>query len=225
MKARKWFRPALLTALLASLLLTPAAAQASRPATEPERAAIAQLSGFNGACLDIAFSTVDQAFAAYRLSGTAGCPQGTNYVVLRANATGSYDAVLFIGAGERCPIAGLTAAVALDLKLCTEPPPESYLPVSKKLRQTPARLALPKKGGTLTSLDWSGWGNTTTKAQGRYKAAGGSRSVSVTVTLSARVTCPGGQRIYTKLRIKAPRGVKTPFASAGRWASCSDLTA
>ena len=87
------------------------------------------------------------------------------------------------------------------------------------------RLDLPKKGGALTSLDWSGWGGATPKAQGRYKAAGGSRSVSVSVTLSARVTCPGGKRIYTKLRIKAPRGVKTPFASAGRWAGCSDVAA
>ena len=105
-KARKSLRPVLLLALVTAWSLTTAAAQASRPATDPERAALAQLSGFNGACLDIAFSTVDQAFAAYRLSGAAGCPQGDNYVVLRANAAGGYEAVLFVPSGERCPTRG-----------------------------------------------------------------------------------------------------------------------
>ena len=217
-------RPALLLALVASLLLAPASAQASRVATDAERDAIARLSGINAACLNIAFSTVDQVFAVYRFTGASGCPQAGNYVVLRASSAGGYEVLLFGSGGERCPIAGVATAVALDLQLCPEPVPETYLPVRGKLRQTPVRLDLPKKGGAITSLDWSGWGSLTATAQGRYRTAGGRRSVSVTVTLSGRVSCPGGQRIYTRLKIKAPRGVKTPFASAGRWAVCSDAT-
>lgn len=211
--------------MLAGLLLVVApAAHASRPAADAERAALAQLSGISGACLDIAFSTVDPTYAAYGFTGAAGCPDRGNMVVVRVAATG-FQVVGFLTGGELCPLDGIATPVALDLKVCKEPPPATYLPDGVTLREQPAKLTLPKKGGALSALDWSSWGGTSAKAKGRYRAAKARKSVSVTVTFSGRVTCTGGKRIYTTLKITAPRGVKAPFAKAGRIATCADVGA
>jgi hypothetical protein len=207
-------------ATAAILLACAPAAHASRPASDAERAAIAQLSGISPACLDIAVSTVDPAFAAYGFTGTPGCPDKGNMVGLQAGGAG-FRVVAFLSGGEQCPLEGIATPVALDLKICREPPPATYLPLAGTLREQPAKVTLAKKGA-LSSLVWSSWGGGTAKAKGRFRAPGARKSSAVSVTLSSRITCSTGKRIYTKIKITPPRGVKVPFSKAGRIATCAD---
>ena len=163
--------PRRLAALAALCLAIVPAAGASRPATDGERAALAQLSGINGACLDIAFSTVDPTYAAYGFTGAAGCPNKGNMVAVQGSSTG-FKVVGFLTGGELCPLEGIPTPVALDLKVCKEPPPPTYLPDGKVLREQPTKLTLTKKRGSLSVLQWSSWGGPNAKARGKYRAVG-----------------------------------------------------
>lgn len=203
----------------ALLLAAPTYAQASRPATQAEHEVITRATGITPACALITFSTVDPSFAVQRLSSAGGCPGGNTYVVMQATAAGAYQASFFGSGRERCPIEGIPTAVAVDLGICAQPPPKVYLTIGKKFSERPSSLRLTKRR-TITKLRWSKWGGTTAQARGSYRKSSKKRSVKVTVSLSGRETCSDGRRIYTRIKISAPRGSGLPFARGGRWAKC-----
>ncbi len=207
----------LATAVLLAAVLP---AHASRAPTDAERQAIANSVGIAPQCLDIAISTVDESFAVERPASGAGCSPGNSFVLMRTTGDGRYQPVLFGFGRERCPLAGVETAVAVDLKVCAAPAPKVYVPVSGKFRERPSRLGLSKKR-TITNLAWSKWGGTTAQARGRHRKRGSRRPVRVTIRLSGRTTCSDGRRIYTRIRITAPRSARLPFARGGRWAKCA----
>jgi hypothetical protein len=120
-------RTHLLVAMLAALVLLPAAAVAHRRATKPERRAIlaavvqqGQLSKTQAACQVVTVSTVNQRYAALRWPkrlSRACMKVAANGVIVEYRTTRGWRLVT-VGSEFSCPIKGVPTTVARDLGVC-----------------------------------------------------------------------------------------------------------
>jgi hypothetical protein len=116
-----------LMALLLAAGVLPAAALAHRRATQAERSAILaavvrqhELNQAQAACQIVTISTVNQKYAAVTWPGrlSRACMRvAANGVILEHRQTRSWQFVT-VGSAFRCPIRGVPAPVAHDLRVC-----------------------------------------------------------------------------------------------------------
>ena len=116
-----------LIVLLVALAVVPAAALAHRRATRAERATILaavvrqhELSPAQAACQVVTISTVNQSYATLswpRKLSSACLRVAANGVIIEHRTTHGWRLVA-VGSSFRCPIKGVSAAVARDLRVC-----------------------------------------------------------------------------------------------------------
>jgi hypothetical protein len=198
------------TLAVAVTALGAGSAQADRPATTDERAAI--LSEFEPRveyCFEVRVSTADATWAAVYTASPrlAGCDAiGDGLILSHRDPTGAWS-VAYEGSAEypTCPKLGLPTAVGVDLKVCTAPVPAANATMTCLSNAGQRRVVRRPRTCTvrgpasrrikLRGLRWANWGKSRATAAGRDDT--GRR---VTVRLSGRTEWPN-QLFYSRLRV------------------------
>jgi len=192
-------------------------ASASRPATEPERIAVADGLAVPDDCVVVTMSTVDGTWARLaRKDSVADCENLDDdvHVMHFDGLNWTQEATLDSQFG--CP-AKAPPGVGADLGLCKQR--RTYLLCANARATSRHRAFEPRTCNTLgrrqpfadavnlAKLRWSGWGKATATARGvdrgfRKK----DKDVAVTVRASGRAVGCRGDWIYTRLRVHSRYG-------------------
>jgi len=170
---------------------------------------MAAAAGIPAQCAVAIVSTVDQRFGAVRANDVVGCPESSGFSAVRRAGSGWEEVgVTSKEVTARCPDE-VPARAGRDLLLCrravtsiaclpASPPPGA----KRALRVQPARCAT--RSFALASLRWRGWGSQNAYARGSLRGAG-----AVRVRAYRPRSCASGDRVYTRLKTRTARGVKT----------------
>ncbi len=121
-------RTRVLVVLLVALALTPAVAVAHRRATKPERTAIVaavvrqhELSRAQAGCQAVTISTANPRYSelTWPRKLSSACRRVAANGVIIEHRTARGWRFLTVGSSFTCPIKGVPAAVATDLRLCS----------------------------------------------------------------------------------------------------------
>jgi hypothetical protein len=192
-------------------------ASASRPATEPERIAVADGLGVPDDCAVVTMSTVDGTWARLaRKDGASGCDNLDDAVHVMHFDGMNWNQASYLDSQFDCPKEA-PAGVGADLGLCKQR--GAYLLCANRRATARHRVFKPRTCNTLgpkqpladavnlAQLRWTGWGKATATARGvdrglRKK----SRTVNVTVRASGRAVGCRGDWVYTRLRVHSRYG-------------------
>jgi hypothetical protein len=201
-------------------------AEASRPATDEERMAVADGLAVPDECAAVTVSTIDGTYALMRRNGAAGCDDAVDpglHVMHLAGAGWTRAAAL--RDAFSCP-SGLPAGVGRDLGVCRTR--RAYLLCANARATLRHRSFKPRTCNTLArrqpfaaaanlaKLRWSGWGRATATARGVDRGFH-KNDVDIAVRVRAyrrRAGCRGDW-IYTRLRVSSRYGrliVRQPTA-------------
>jgi hypothetical protein len=215
---------ALVLSGLVVLAVAPAAAEAARPATAEEQAAIfAELPDLDGrgACATTAVSTADPAWAVVRRADTARCGtrRGIDALLRRGDAGGwaVWNESQILVPAAACEPFQVPAAVGADLGVCSPAGPRRFVPCSVKggrgkvvLRERPAACSdvtgSIAESWMLTRLRWSSWGPDAARGRGlvmpNHLAGPRDPGRPVTVRLSnVHSACGAGRTAFAKISL------------------------
>jgi hypothetical protein len=207
----------LLALVVLSFAVTVGVASGSRPATGPERVAVADGLGVPDDCVAVTMSTVDSTWARLaRKDGVAECENLDDAVHVMHFDGANWSQAAHLDSQFDCPEAA-PPGVGADLGLCQQR--DTYLLCANARATARHRAFRPRTCDTLgphqpfadavnlAKLRWRGWGKATATARGvdrgfRKKDA----DVAVTVRASGRAVGCHGDWVYTRLRVHSRYG-------------------
>jgi hypothetical protein len=192
-------------------------ASASRPATGPERIAVADGLGVPDDCVVVTVSTVDGTWARLgRKDSVADCENLDDAVHVMHFDGLNWAQAASLDSRFDCP-ADAPPGVGADLGLCKRR--GTYLLCANARATARHRAFKPRRCNTLgphqpfasavnlAKLRWSGWGKTTATARGVDRGfRKNDKDVAVTVRASGRAVGCRGDWVYTRLRVHSRYG-------------------
>jgi len=215
-------RALVLLGMVVLAVLPAAAAEAVRPATADEQAAIlAELPDLAGrmSCATTAVSTADPAWAVVRRARGVGCGtrRGIDALLRRADSGGwaVWNESQILVPSAACEPFQVPAAVGADLGVCSPAGRRRFMPCTAKrgkvvLRERPAACADTTgsiaESWALTRLRWSSWGPDAARGRGLLMPShlAGPRDPGrpVTVRLSSvHSACGAGRTAFAKITL------------------------